>query len=201
MKLYYAPKTRSSRPRWLLEELGVDYELVRLDLSKKEHKNPDYLKIHPHGLVPAFEDGEVKIFESAAICLYLADKFPEKKMAPSLQTHERALYYQWVMYAMATIDATLLSVFLNEMRLPEEKRSKSTAEEGRNKFHTIAELLNKELSEKPYILGEQFSAADVLIGATMIWADFMKMIQEKPALEAYVAKMRARSAYQRATKD
>ncbi len=201
MKLYYAPRTRSSRPRWLLEELGVDYELARIDLLKKEHKNSDYLKIHPLGQVPAFEDGTLKLFESAAICLYLADQYPEKNLAPKVGTAERGLYYQWMMYVMATVEPPLFSVFLNEVMLSEEKRSQSAAEEARKKLIPILQLLNQELTEKTYILGEHFSAADVLIGATMIWADSMKIIQDQPAIEAYMTRMRARPAYQRATKD
>lgn len=201
MKLYYSPRTRSSRPRWLLEELGVDYELARIDLSKKEHKNPDYLKVHPLGQVPAFEDGSLKLFESAAICLYLADKYPEKNFAPKVGTPERGLYYQWMMYVMATIEPPLFSIFLNEVMLPEEKRSQSAAEEAKKKLTPILKLLNQELTKKTYILGENFSAADVLIGATMIWAESMKIIQDQPAIEDYITRMRARPAYQRATKD
>src|SRR5256885_9492904 len=101
MKLYYAPQTRATRPRWMLEEIGVPYELVRLQLSKGEHKQPEYLKIHPHGAVPAYSDGEVTMFESAAICAYLADKFPDKRLAPPLGSPQRGLYYQWLVYARA----------------------------------------------------------------------------------------------------
>src|SRR6266542_3578948 len=79
MKLYYAPRSRATRARWMLEEIGAPYELARIDLSKGEQKKADYLKIHPHGVVPALSDGDVTIFESAAICAYLADKFPESR--------------------------------------------------------------------------------------------------------------------------
>jgi len=89
IKLYYAPRTRSTRPRWLLEELGVPYELVRLDLGKGDHKKAEYLAIHPHGVVPALEDDGRVIIESLAICLYVADKFPEKGFAPEIRTIER----------------------------------------------------------------------------------------------------------------
>lgn len=201
MKLYYAPRTRSSRPRWLLEELEVPYDLIRIDLSKKEHKNPDYLKIHPHGSVPAFEDGSLKMIESAAICLYLADQFPEKKLAPKIETPERGLYYQWIMYGMATVDPLLFSVFENEGLLPEEKRSQATAQIQRKRFVLIAENLNKKLSETDYILGDQFSAADIIIGSTMIWANSMKMIENYSSIQNYVNKMKVRPAYLRATKD
>src|SRR5216684_3336120 len=84
MQLYFAPRTRASRPRWLLEELEVPYELVKLDLSKQESRTPAYLALHPFGEVPVLVDGDVTLFESSAICLYLADRFPEKRLAPSL---------------------------------------------------------------------------------------------------------------------
>ena len=105
MKLYYAPQTRAVRPRWLLEEIGAPYTLVRLDMSKGEHKTPEYVKIHPHGAVPALVDGDVTMFESAAICAYLADKFPEKRLAPPVGSPARATYYQWIIYSMATLSS------------------------------------------------------------------------------------------------
>jgi len=89
MKLYYSPQTRAGRPRWLLEEIGAPYEIASLDLKKGEHKQPEYMKIHPHGAVPALIDGDLALFESAAICMYLADKYPEKKLAPALGTPAR----------------------------------------------------------------------------------------------------------------
>ena len=89
MKLYYAPHTRASRPRWLLEELGVPYELVRVDVAHQENRQAPYLLINPLGHVPALVDGDMTIIESAAICMYLADKFPEKKMAPAVGSPPR----------------------------------------------------------------------------------------------------------------
>src|SRR5258705_12836566 len=111
MKLYYARMTRAGRPRWMLEETGAPYELVRLDLSRGEHKKPEYMKIHPHGSVPALDDGDLALFESAAICAYLADKFPEKRLAPPVGTPARGLYYQWIVYSMATMEPPILKVF------------------------------------------------------------------------------------------
>src|SRR5262249_30062465 len=123
MKLYHSPRSRSVRARWLLEEIGEPYELVRLDLSKAEHKEPGYLKIHPHGAVPAFSDGDLTMFESSAICMYLADKFPQKRLAPPVGSTVRGLYYQWMVYSIATLEPPILQIFLNTVMLPEEKRS------------------------------------------------------------------------------
>ncbi|MEZ4302554.1 MAG: glutathione S-transferase N-terminal domain-containing protein, partial [Polyangiaceae bacterium] len=104
MKLYFAPRTRATRPRWLLEQLGEPYELVNVDLEKGEHKQLPYLRIHPLGRVPALVDGDAVIFESIAICMYLADKYPEKKLAPPVGTPERGQYYQWMLFAASELE-------------------------------------------------------------------------------------------------
>ena len=108
MKLYYAPQTRAIRPLIMLEELAVPYEIVLIDFKGGEHKSVEYRKIHPHGQLPALQDGTLTMFESAAICAYLADKFPDKRMAPALGTIERGMYYQWMFYSMAALEGFAL---------------------------------------------------------------------------------------------
>ena len=137
MKLYHASETRSIRPRWLLEEVGASYELVTLDLEKGEHRTSDYLEIQPHGLVPALVDGDLVIYESAAICSYLADAFPDAKLVPPLGTSERGLYYQWMHYAMATLEPPVLDVLEHTLLLPEEERKVDRVESGRENFVDI----------------------------------------------------------------
>ncbi len=198
MKLYYAPQTRAGRPRWLLEEIGAPYELVKLDMSKAEHKSADYMKIHPHGAVPALVDGDLAMFESAAICAYLADKFPDKKLAPPVGTPARGLYYQWLVYSMATLEPPVLQVFMNTVMLPEAERSAAAVEEGRTRFAEVARVLEQALAGRTYILGEQFSAADVTIGSTLVWAQFMGLTNGHPTLEAYAKRLSERPAFQRA---
>ncbi|HEY2388374.1 MAG TPA: glutathione S-transferase family protein [Candidatus Binatia bacterium] len=198
MKLYYSPQTRAARPRWLLEEIGTPYELVTLDLQKGEHKTPDYMKIHPHGAVPALVDGDLALFESAAICMYLADKFPEKKLAPPLGTPARGLYYQWMLYSMATLEPPVLEVFLNTIMLPEAERSPKAVEKARATFAGVAKVLSNALTGRDYILGDQFSAADVMIGGMLAWAGFMGLIADQPILQAYAKRLAERPAFQRA---
>jgi glutathione S-transferase len=201
IKLYYAPKTRATRPRWMLEEIGAAYELVRLQLGKGEHKRPDYLAIHPHGAVPAFRDDTVTLFESAAICAYLADKFPDKRLAPPLGSPERGLYYQWLVYSMATMEPPVLKVFLNTMMLPEEKRSAAIAEEGRTQWQDVARVLEQALEGKTFLLGDSFSAADVMVGSILGWSRVMGLIDGYPGLQAYVGRLTSRPAFQRANAD
>lgn len=197
MQLYYAPQTRAGRPRWLLEEIGAPYELIPVDLAKGEHKSPAHLKIHPHGAVPAFRDGDLTMFESAAICAYLADKFPDRGFAPPPGTPARGLYYQWMFYAMATLEPPVLQVFLHTRMLPEGQRLPALAEQGRTRFAETARVLGATLDGKSFLLGEQFSAADVMIGATSIWAGAMGLLAEHPTLIAYCERLQARPAYQR----
>ena len=197
MKLYYHPQTRAGRPRWLLEELGVPYEIVPVDLSKGEHKTPAHKKIHPHGAVPALVDGDLTMFESAAICAYLADKFPEKGLAPAVGTAARGLYYQWLFYAMATLEPPVLQVFLNTRMLPEAERSPAAAEKGKAAFADVGRVLEQALTGKSFLLGERFSAADVVVGATLIWAGAMGLTAGYPELLRYCERLQARPAYAR----
>jgi glutathione S-transferase len=201
MKLYYYPQTRATRPRWLLEELGAPYELARVDLSTGEQKGPEYRKIHPHGVVPALVDGNVTIFESSAICAYLADKFPEKELAPRAGSPERGLYYQWMVYAIATAEPPVLKVFLNTVRLPEEQRSSATADEGRAQFSEVSSVLSLALDGKPFLLGDRFTAADVMIGSIVGWARSLRLLEDAPVLKDYSRRLVERPAYKRATAD
>ena len=198
MKLYHAPRSRSVRPRWLLEEIGTPYELVTLDLAKGEHQTAAHLAVHPHGAVPALVDGDVQLFESAAICAYLADKFPDARLAPPTGTPARGLYYQWLVYAIATLEPPVLQVFLNTIRLPEAERSAAAAEQGRTRFAEVAAVLERALASKPFLLGDRFTAADVMIGSTLVWAQAFGLLEGRQTLQDYVARLSARPAFQRA---
>jgi len=201
MKLYHSPRSRSVRPRWLLEEVGAPYELVTLDFARGEHKTPEYLRIHPHGAVPALEDGDLVLIESAAICSYLADKFPAAQLAPAVGTAARGRYYQWMHYAIATLEPPVLQVFLHTVLLPEAQRSARATEEGRQKSAEAIQAIGGALGSQPFILGEQFSAADILLGTTLSWARAFGLLGEHPEVEAYAQRLAARPAYRRAHTD
>jgi glutathione S-transferase len=199
--LYHSNQSRSVRARWLLEEIGTPYELVRFDLGKGEHKTDDYRRIHPHAQVPALVDGDITVLESAAICLHLADRFPDAELAPPTGTPQRGRYYQWVVYAIGTLEPPILQVFLNTIQLPEAQRSAATAAAGRAQFAAVGTVLADALGQQPYLLGETFSAADVMIGSTLAWASFMGLLDDFPTLAAYVERLAQRPAYQRSTAD
>lgn len=197
IKLYFAPRTRSTRPRWVLEELGVPYELVRLDLSKGEHKAPEYLAVHPLGLVPALVDGDVKVIESAAICAYLADRFPEHGLAPAPSSPDRGAYLQWLFFAVATVEPTLPRYQAAALGTGPE-RSDEAAVAARASFDQAAAVLEKALSGHDFIAGASFTAADVVLGSMLAWARSMKLLDTHPALAAYVKRLTERPAFRRA---
>jgi glutathione S-transferase len=201
IKLYHSRQSRSVRPRWLLEEIGAPYELVTLDMQKGEHKTPAYMKVHPHGAVPALVDGDLQLFESAAICAYLADKFPEKRLAPPVGTPARGLYYQWMVYAIATLEPPVIDVFMQTAMLPEAERSPAVLAAARKKFGDVANVLEQALGTRPFLLGEQFTAVDVMIGSTLGWAQMLGLLEGKKTLQEYVQRLSERPASQKAQGD
>lgn len=196
MKLYYNKYTRAARPRWMLEELGVPYELVTLDLARGEHKTPEYLAIHPLGKLPALQDGDLTLFESAAICLYLADKYPEQGLAPAPGTPERGAYYQWVFYAMTQLEPPLGEHFV-EIRKPEGERDAARMAHARAHFDAAARVLENHLTGRDYVVGETFTTADLILGSVIGWARAMKLVDDHPGLLGYAARLRERPAAQR----
>ena len=201
MKLYYVPMTRSLRPRWMLEELGVPHELVRLDPKKGDNKTPEYLKLNPTGHVPTLVDGEVALFESAAMLLYLADKHPEKGFAPAVGAGaDRAEYLKWIIYAMAELEPGLAAFFAHGIRLPEDKRKADVAAWGKDRAKSAMAPLAARLADREYLVGGGFTAADVLLGSQLGWAKMMGLVEDE-VLGAYLKRVMARPAAVRARAD
>src|SRR5207244_6480417 len=163
MKLYYSTQSRAVRPRWMLEEIGAPYELVRLQLGT-DTKTPAYLKLNPNGTVPALVDGDLVLFESAAICQYLADRHPEKRLAPPLGTPARGLYYQWIHYAMSGLEPPAVTIFMHTIQKPEAERSPTLVAEAKKQIAAVLGVLDAALAGRPFILGDQFTTADVMLG-------------------------------------
>src|SRR5262245_56125347 len=162
MKLYHSQYTRSGRARWILEEAGAPHEVVRISFAKGEHKTPEYLAIHPHGVVPALVDGDFKLIESSAIVLHIADKYPDKKLAPALGSDERAQYYRWIIYVPASVDPLLETITLHTRILPEDKRNPALAESAKQRLGAAIKVLEHAVEGRKYIVGDSFTAADVV---------------------------------------
>jgi glutathione S-transferase len=200
MKLYYVPKTRASRPRWVLEEVGVPYDLVRLEPGPGGTRSPEHLERHPLGHVPVLEDRGQYIFESGAICLHLADLFPEKRLLPPLGTVDRGHAYQWVLFSMAEMEPPLIALSA-EARKPDAERSAAVMSEARERFRKTALILEAVLRDRKYLVGDAFGVADVMVGATLAWARAMRLVDALPSLEGYLLRLRERPAWQRALAD
>ena len=198
MKLYYVPKTRATRARWMLEELGVPYELVRLEPGR-ETRAREHLERQPLGHVPVLEDAEQRIFESAAICLYLADKYPEKRLVPPMGSPGRGLVYQWLFFAMTELEPPLAALSA-ENRKPAAERSASAAAEAKERFGRAAAALEPVLANGPFLLGD-FGVADVVVGAVLAWGKSIGALEKLPTVEAYVARLLERPAWRRARAD
>ena len=203
-KLYEWPPTRSQRAKWALEELGVEYSSHLINLMAGQQNSDAYRAIHPLGVVPALKTDNYTIFESVAIVLQLIDENPEKILAPEIGTPERANYYQWSVFACAELDPAIMMVFDNTMRPLEAMRPPGTqhdarlAERGRGDFAIRADILSKALGDRDYLLGSNFSGADILVGHSCFMATFTGLIADHSILEAYYARLQQRPAHQRA---
>jgi glutathione S-transferase len=198
MKLFGFKGTRSNRVEWMLQEVSADYELVTVDLRTGAHKKPDHLGRHAHGLVPALEDGDVHIIESAAACLYLADKVAEKGLAPPVTSPARARYFQLAVYAVSTLDETVIPIYFHTVVYPPEKRNQEILDQKTPAWETAAAFLTRELGNGPYFLGKTFSAADVIVGYDLALAGKAGLLKGHPALEAYLERVTSREAFKKA---
>ena len=191
MRVYHMPGTRSSRVLWTLEELEVPYELITV--TGDQRKSEAHLKRHPLGRVPAieFDDGSV-MFESAAICLQLADVYPDANLIPPLTSPERGLVYQWTLFAMTELERRVFKWLF-------AKRAGEDLGEHVSDFKPVGDALRVALSEHEWIAGGTFTVADVLI-ATMLGNAFRReLLTETGVLRAYVDRAETRPAYVRAS--
>ena len=188
--LYHAPRSRASRFLFLLEELGTPYELKEVNIRRGDGSGAlDPANPHPHGKVPVIRDGETIVYESAAIALYLTDKFPQNGIGPQIGDPKRGPYLTWLAYYAGVMEPAWLSAFMKwEVR-------RGTA--GWVKTDEVMELVNATLSKNAYVLGENFSAADVLIATTFKLFMGSPLLPKTDLLEAYVKRVTDRPAYAR----
>ena len=196
--LYEMFPTRSQRAKWILEEIGLGYDTSEVDMRSGEHRKPEYTAVNPMQVVPTLQTADYKIHESVAVVLQLADEHPKARLAPSIGTANRAIYYQWCVFGSAELDFPIGLVTQNEMLLPEADRSKSLAQLGRELFMKRAKILSASLGAGPYLLGEEFSGADVVIGYNCFWSTFTGLLDEHPVLVSYLNRLQSRPAFQRA---
>lgn len=195
MELYsFINVDRSARVRWLLEELEVPYNERVLDYDKGESKTPEYLALNPMGRVPTLVDGPVTMSESVAICMYLADKFALKGLAPRVDSPERPAYLQWMAFSIGTLEPIFTHLRFREHMKEEDKAETDKAVE------KIVRTLEIALDGRSYLVGENFSAADIMIADLLRWKKNM-LLEKSPILTAYFERVTQRPARVRAMAD
>ncbi|MBY4721914.1 MULTISPECIES: glutathione S-transferase family protein [Burkholderia] len=191
MKLYGFAGTRSQRALWGLKELDADFEFISVNLLRGEHKRPEFLRLNPAGKVPVLVDGDLVIPESAAIVLYLADKYPEKALLP-VDPALRAEAYRWVMFAVTELEQPLWRITRHSFIYPPEKRSPADIELAREDFRTMAAILDKHLEGREFIVGDTLTVADCVTAYLIDWAGECNLIESFPQLRAYLERLYAR---------
>jgi glutathione S-transferase len=191
--LYHAAPSRSSIVRWMLEEVGEPYDIHLLKLSEGDQHKPEYLAVNPQGKVPALQHKGVIFTEVAAICAYLADEFPKARLAVPIGDPRRGVYFQWLFFGPSCIEPAM-----TDRAFPRKEPPRAQAI-GYRDLDTLMDLVAQALKRGPYLLGDQFTAADVVIGSTLRWGMLFKLIPDRPGFADYVARLSARPAMQRAT--
>lgn len=189
--LFHHPKTRSSRFIFLLEELGVPYTIRLVNVRKRDGTGEvDPANPHPHGKVPALSDEGAVVFESSAIALYLTDRFPESGLGPRVGDRDRGAYLTWLAYYSGVLEPAFVSKFLN-VEVPRGTAGWVAVEEA-------MPVIIERLSRGSYLLGERFSAADVLYGTTFALFSQSPLMARSPVIDAYAQRVVTRPAFQRA---
>ena len=192
LTLYHAAPSRSSIVHWMLEELGEPYDIHLVSFKKGENRQPAFLAINPMGKLPALTHGDVVITEAAAICTYLADEFPKAKLNVPVGDPRRGIYLKWLFFGPGCMEPAVID------RAAPRKEEARRAMLGYGDFDTTMNVVAKAVAQGPWLMGEQFTAADVVTGSHIRWGMVFKMIPERPEFAAYAARIAARPAAQRA---
>lgn len=190
LTLYHNPHSRSAVVHYMLHELGEPFEIVPIDLQKGEHKSPEFLKLNPMGKIPVLRDGNVIVTEVPAILTYLADKYPNAGLAPAIDAPDRGAYLRWMFFYGSCIEPAATDHYL--------KRESPSSTVGWGKLDDVLGTLSAGLTPGPWLLGERFSAADVLIGSGLGYMLPFNLVPERPEYLAYVERLEARPAHKAA---
>lgn len=191
--LYTNPQSRGRIAVWMLEEIGQPYETVWVDYGPPMKSAPYATTVNPMGKVPALRDGDVVVTETPAICAYLADRYPAAGLAPAPGSTARAAYYRWLFFTAAPLEQATMARALG-WQIPEGKGGMV----GYGSYDTTLATLETALQPGPYVCGEHFTAADVYLGSALGWGMLWGTLEKRPVFEAYVGRVTARPAWQRA---
>jgi glutathione S-transferase len=188
---YSSPMSRGRIVHWMLEEVGVPYRFEVVNLESQDQKKPGFLAVNPMGKVPAIVHRGTVVTECGAICAYLADAFPVARLAPPVDSPLRGTYYRWLFFGGTCVEAAVIDRMLSR---PPASRPGAL---GYGSYDDTVATLEKALTPGPYILGPQFSAADVYVGSQIGFGMMMKALEPRPAFKDYLDRLQERPAYKR----
>ncbi len=200
IKVYHAPNTRSVRIVWLLEELGLPYELKTLAFNPKDLQSEEYLAIHPFGQVPSIDEDGLILNESGAITQYILAKYAKGRLEPKAGTPEHARFLYWLHFAEATFMPPLGNIAQHAFIRPEADRIPQLVTESQAKAKKVLSVLDRELAGKPFICGNDFTAADTMLGYNLLLCKMFGLLSDDyPNVVAYFGRLAARPGFQKAT--
>ncbi|QLE46085.1 glutathione S-transferase family protein (plasmid) [Nostoc sp. C052] len=188
MKLYEFAPTRSIRVRWVLQELGVEFDAISINMRAGEHRTPDFLTINPTGKLPVLIDGEHIITESVAIALYLGEKYPESNLVPT-DLLLRAQLYRWLLFTATELEQPLWRIARHTFIYPEELRLPAEIPLARQDFTSMAVVLENHLLDRQFVVGEHVTVADFVLAYTLDWANEVQLLATFPTLLDYMERM------------
>lgn len=191
IKLYGTPPTRALRAIWLLNELGLDYEMLPVGILDSENRQPDFVALNPAAKVPVLVDGSLVVTESAAIQLYLAEKYPQAGFIPE-SVEDRAQMYRWIFFLMTEIEQPLWRIARHTFLYPYEKRLPQDIALARQECLEMVAVLDRHMQDRAFIVADQVSVADFNAAYTLDWANEEQMLEDAPRLKAYLTSMYAR---------
>ena len=191
MKLYEFGPTRSIRARWMLQELGLEFEAIPVNLPGGEHHNPPFLELNPAAKVPVLVDGDLILTESVAIVLYLAEKYPDRGFIP-IHPEARADFYRWILFAVTELEQPLWRIARHTFLYPQKDRLPADVVLAGRDFAPMAAVLENHMKGRTYVAGDGVTAADLVVAYTLDWAGEAGQLGECPGLRSYVERMYAR---------
>jgi glutathione S-transferase len=188
MKLYEFGPTRSLRARWVLQELGVEFEAVTVDLTKGEHRTPQFLALNPAAKLPVLVDGDEVLTESVAIVLYLAEKYPRSNLLPG-NLAERGQVQRWLLFTATELEQPLWRMARHKNLYPQEKRSPADVQLAREDFLSMVPVIDRHMRDRTYVVGDAATVADIVLAYTLDWANEEALLKDYPGLREYMERM------------
>jgi len=198
LELYGFPKSRATRALWALEEAGAEYHYIKVDLGSGEGRREPFLTLNPGGKVPVLVDGDLVLTESLAICTYIGDQYPHKALTPACGSQARAIYNKWCSFVISELEQPLWTIARHSFIYPESLRVPAIKGTARHEFATAIAVLGKMFPAGEFLLGEQFSMADILLAHTLNWAVTAGMSIDDTHLQDYTDRLSQREALTRA---